>query len=80
MALFTDKQLMVMGGIAAVGVYLAWRKLPDVGNAVNPTNPDNVINAGFDGVYQSIFGPDRTLGTDIYDLFNGQETDTVTGG
>lgn len=32
---------------------------------LNPAHQENVVNRGFDSVYQSIFGPDRTLGSDI---------------
>ena len=93
MALFTDKQLLIVGGVAAVGLYLAWRKLPALGDAVNPTNPENVFYTGVNGVGESVTGQTGwTLGGQIYGWLHPNEaaelgltasaktTDTISGG
>ncbi len=38
------------------------------GHAVNPMNNDNIINQGFESIYQGVTGSTGSLGGDIYDL------------
>ena len=90
MAVFTDKQLLGVGAVAAVGVFLVWRKLPALGNAVNPLNNENVFYEGVNAVGESVSGQEGwSLGSWIYDITHPNEaeelgltnnTDTVTGG
>jgi hypothetical protein len=94
MALFTDKQLLAIGAVVAVGGYLVWKNgLPALGTAINPTNPDNVFYGGVNAVGQSVTGQaDWSLGTSIYNWLHPNElaelgltpraaktTDTITG-
>lgn len=80
--MFTDKQLLyIAGGLAVVG-YLIYRKLPDVGNAVNPLNQENVFYEGVNAVGEKLSGDqDFSLGAWLYDITHPNEfSDTINGG
>lgn len=73
---FTNNQLI---GIGVVGVLALWylkskatETVKDVGNAVNPTNPDNVFYEGVNSVGGAVSGDqDFSLGVWLYERFNG---------
>lgn len=68
--------------LLAVGYYLT-QKAGSVVDAVNPANPDNVVNKTFTDAYQSITGSSDTLGGSIYDWIHGDAgkiATTPTGG
>lgn len=87
MALFTDKQLLVGGAVVVVGGYLLWRQASPVINAVNPTNPGNIFNRGFNSLYEMTWWADEgdTIGKDIANLeawvnsWGSTTSDTITG-
>lgn len=71
----TKNERLLLIGVVVVGGVLAVRSVKNKAGAViaaiNPTNPDNVVNSAFDSMYQSVFvwgdeNPEaRTLGGDI---------------
>ncbi|MDL0433960.1 hypothetical protein QPM17_22730 [Marinobacter sp. TBZ242] len=73
---FTNQQLL---GIGIAGVLALWylkskatETVKDVGNAVNPTNPDNVFYEGVNGVGEAVTGDEHfSLGGWIYERFHG---------
>lgn len=77
---WNPKTVAIAAGLVIVGVWYLKNKatetVTDAANAVNPTNPDNVINAGFNSVYQSVTGSDGSLGTDLADYFNGLDDES----
>lgn len=94
MAIFTDKQLLGIGAVVAIGGYFIWKNgLPALGKAINPTNPDNVFYGGVNEVGESVTGNEHwTLGGTIYEWLHPGEaaelglapkaaktTDTITG-
>lgn len=72
---WTPKTVAIAAAVVVVGGWYLKKKagetLQEVGQAVNPTNPDNVINQGFNSVYKSVTGSEGTLGTDLADFFHG---------
>lgn len=72
---FTNKQLIGMGVAALViGWYVRRQTIEtakEVAQAVNPVNPDNVINAWFEDAYQRVTGSERTPGGDLYHWLHG---------
>jgi hypothetical protein len=67
-----NKYVWIGGGIAlCVALYLAKRGADAVGeglNAINPMDPDNIINRGATDLYQWATGSTGTIGGDIYDV------------
>lgn len=63
---------MVAGAAAVVAAYLVVTKgtkvIGEAAQAVNPFNPENVINQGFHSVYSAVTDGQGTLGTDLYDI------------
>lgn len=60
---------------AAAGTFIAWRVWAaggDVAEAVNPTNPDNVVNRGADRVLKDagVVDEGSSLGSTLYDWLN----------
>ena len=53
---FSNKQVLILVGIAAAGLFYARSAVADVGKAVNPLNQDNAIYQGSNGVVQKITG------------------------
>lgn len=81
MKALNTKAGMIAAGVLAAGVvlYFIGRKLSDkagdaaaaVGNAINPTNPENVFHSGVNATGAAISGDkDWTLGGWVYDLFH----------
>ena len=72
---WTPKTVAIAAAVVVVGGWYLKRQatetVKEAANAVNPTNPDNVINQGFNSVYQSVTGSRGTLGTDLADFFHG---------
>lgn len=75
-------ELLFVAGIALAALYIytdAKSAVRAVGNAVSPTNPDNVINTGVSGVGAAVTGRDDwSLGTQIHRWF-GDETGFTPG-
>lgn len=72
-------KLYIGGAIAGVGLlwYLkhkATTAVTQAAEAVNPTNPNNVINSGFNSVYQDLTGSKGSLGTDLAAWMHGQDS------
>lgn len=80
MAAFTDKQLLGIGVVVAVGGYLVWKRgLPAIGSAINPVNQENIFYQGTNAVGEALTGKENfSLGSWIYDLTH--DTDTISGG
>ena len=75
MKLTDDQKLLLTGAaIAALALWYLKKKTvetaKEAAQAINPTNPQNIINQGFTSVYQSIMGEGRSLGSDLYDWLN----------
>lgn len=63
-------QILAIGavGIAGAVLYFGARK---VGAAVNPANPDNVVNRGVSAIGAAVTGEKHfSLGSAIYDFFH----------
>lgn len=66
----TEEKLLIA---AALGVGVIWlvRQFPNAvsatADALNPANPDNIINQGATAAYQGVTGSTGTIGGDIYD-------------
>lgn len=60
---------LLLGGLVIAGVYVVKRFAvsPTVTTALNPTDPGNIANQGFNAVYSAITGSSQPLGADIYD-------------
>lgn len=66
-------------GAAALALYVGARYLVgqltgDTG-ALNPTNPDNIVNKGATALYQGVTGSTGTIGGDLYDATHGGALD-----
>ena len=73
---FTNEQLIGIGVVAVVGLWYLSRAgaqaVKDVGNAVNPTNPENVFYEGVNSTGEALTGDeDFTLGGWIYETIHG---------
>ncbi len=79
---YTNKYVIIGAGIGlCVALYLAKRGADAVGkglDAINPTNPDNIINQGVESVYQTVTGSNGTIGGDIYDATHGGKLDPTS--
>ncbi len=68
----TLKLYAALGLAGFVAVYYLSRKAGQgaavVGQAINPANPDNVVNQGVSAVVSAATGRDETLGGWLYDL------------
>lgn len=78
MAILTDKQFYIAGGVLLGGVVLlAWagKKATEATlEAVNPVSHDNIFNKGVNSVTQALTGdPNATLGTKIYEWLHPNE-------
>lgn len=69
---WTPKTTLIVAGVAVLGVwYLKTRgveAVKKVGQAVNPTNHDNVFNKGAQGLWNSVTDGEGSIGTDVYDF------------
>lgn len=69
MSLFSDKQLLVVAGIGALGLwYLAHeskKAAQQAAQAVNPVNPDNVFNTAANSAWDAVTGSKHSIGADI---------------
>jgi len=67
----TPKSTLIVAGVAVIGLwYLKGRTveaIKDVGQAVNPVNPENIFNQGFEAVYGAVTDGKGTPGTDLAD-------------
>jgi hypothetical protein len=86
--------VLALAAIAGVGL-VAWKlndslpavgdKLRELGQAVNPFNPDNVVATGVNTVVSAATGRDETLGGWLYDVTHadpfsaGSNTSTAGG-
>lgn len=43
-------------------------KLPEIGEAINPVNNENIFAQGANSIWQAITGSTESIGADIYDL------------
>jgi len=74
-----NKYLIVgAAGAGAVLAYVLYRGagkavevLGDAAHAINPMNNNNVINRSATDIYQTAFGTQGTIGTDLYDALHG---------
>jgi hypothetical protein len=70
-----NKTLLLIGAgiglVVVAGLYFAARSaLPALGKAINPLNPDNVINQGVEGVVTVLAGRPETFGGWLAELFD----------
>src|SRR5437773_3315588 len=90
----TRDKLFVVGGIAAVVLLVLWwaknrmvEGAAAVGAAVNPVNPQNIVNEAVNGIVRGVTGePNQTLVGWFDDTFGlnqglapGESIDPVTG-
>lgn len=77
-----NKFVLIGAGIGlCVALYLAKRGADAVGkglDAINPTDPNNIINRAAESVYQTVTGSDGTIGGDIYDATHGGRLDPTS--
>lgn len=62
--------------LAALGLW--WLKSKGVFTALDPTDPNNIVNRTVEGLYQSVTGSTGTIGTDIYDATHGGALDVTS--
>jgi hypothetical protein len=63
--------VVAAAAVAAVALYVAEKKVRDMGQAVNPLNDNNVFASGVDAVGAKLTGNERfKLGIWIYDVFH----------
>jgi hypothetical protein len=83
MSLAENKYVLIGAGVAlCVALYLAKRGADAVGaglNAINPVDPNNIINRGAESVYQTVTGSNGTIGGDFYDATHGGRLDVTSG-
>lgn len=75
--LFTDKQLLMLIGSGALAFLYLKGKIEktaaQVGNAVNPVNPDNIFYGGVNEIGSSLTGDEHfSLGSWIYEKIHGE--------
>lgn len=68
--------IVTLAAVGAVAIYFGEKKAREaaaaVGNAVSPTNPNNIFSSGVDSVGASLTGNENfSLGGWIYDKING---------
>lgn len=69
-----DYKVVIVLAVIIVFLYFFLKnKIAAVGTAVNPVNPNNIINRGFHSVYNVLTDGQGSLGTDIYDFFHGDD-------
>jgi len=71
---------LVMGAVVIGAIYLFKKDISNgvaaAGDAITPTNPDNIFASGVDAVGEVLTGDDNfTLGGWIYDVMNPVEDD-----
>lgn len=71
MALFNNQQFIALGVAGALVIWLASRKAAQVANAVNPMNPENVINRGAEAVFTQVTGSEQAPGAALYGVLKG---------
>lgn len=75
-------EMLFVAGVALAVLYIytdAKRAAVAVGTAVNPVNPNNVINQGVNGIGAAVTGSDDwSLGTQLHKWF-GDETGFTPG-
>lgn len=75
-------EMLFVAGVALALLYVytdAKKAAAVVGNAVNPVNPDNIINRGVSGVGAAVTGADDwSLGTQLHKWF-GKEQEFIPG-
>jgi len=80
--LVTNKYVVIGAGIAlCVSLYLAKRSADAVGkglDAINPVDPNNIINQAAESLYQTISGSSGTIGGDFYDATHGGSLDITS--
>lgn len=69
------KYLIIAGVLTALVVISKAREV--ITKDLNPADPDNIINRGFESVYQTVTGSNGTLGGDIYDILHDQNGGNV---
>jgi len=72
---WTPKNLAIAAAAVVVTSWYLKKKageaVADVGQAVNPVNPENVFNRGFNALYGAVTDGKGTAGTDIADGVQG---------
>lgn len=73
----TDKQLYILLGVGALGLWYLKNKAVevagDVAQAVNPVNYDNVFHSGANALGEALTGDEHfTVGGWWYDWWNGE--------
>jgi hypothetical protein len=70
---------LIFAGVAVLGVWYFKKKVVETvssaGDAVNPTNHENIFNRAFNAIYSGGADSQGTLGTDLYDFFNPEVYD-----
>lgn len=68
------KAVIAAGGVIIILILFLKKQatgaVADVAKAVDPTDPENVINKYFTKGYQAVTGSKQMLGADIYDWFH----------
>ena len=73
----TDKQLIIILGVAALGIWYAKSKavaaVEGAAEAIDITDPDNIFHTGVNKIGGSLSNnPDFSLGSWVFDVFNGE--------
>ncbi|MCC4269866.1 hypothetical protein LL254_04035 [Marinobacter nauticus] len=74
---WTPKTVLIVGGVVVLGAWYlkgkAGEAMASAGQAINPTNNDNIIYRGANGLWASVTDGKGTIGTDIYDWLHGED-------
>jgi hypothetical protein len=74
---WTPKQTAIAAVVVVAGVWYLKSKtgaaVDSVTTAFNPTDSRNLANRGAQGIWDAFTDGQGTIGTDIYDFFNGND-------
>ncbi|MGH1374601.1 MAG: hypothetical protein ACRBBW_21370 [Cellvibrionaceae bacterium] len=74
MALFTNKQFLVVGGLVVAGVVYAGRKVESAKEKLNPNSPKNLVYSAVNSVGSTLTTDENfSLGSWIYDKTHPKE-------
>lgn len=64
--------VVAIGAVGLLTLYLAEKKIREVGSSISPTNPSNIFATGVNNVGAMISGNENfKLGAWVYDVVNG---------
>lgn len=79
----TGTQAAIVAGVLVLGVWFVVRKgkqaVKEAAQVVNPLNPDNAFNTGFNATFQAVTGAgkDESFGTWLAGWIHGDPTEAL---